>query len=267
VKGKAERVITIQRNEHRDVEKNIAAAFAALSASELGPERIKSYDTRTLELLFEATALAADYSDQPGLTALMETAFEETYRRGFVRDMPEQLYKRYVAERAWDKARALYARFPWKGLEVPEVREASASVDGPAVYEVSEDGTALTLQPLDIASRPTIVAVVSGGCHFSREAEAAIAADPRLSQALAESAIYIDPSVHAINLDEIAENNRTQKQKVRVLYKASGWPGLDFRRTPRFYFLKDGRVVHEVLGMGPNIAAELRAGLVKLGLL
>jgi hypothetical protein len=266
VKEKAERVLTIQRNERGDSERLIAEAFATLTAAELDSTAIKSYDTRTLELLFQATTVVANDASRSDLIPVMETIFGEAYGRGFVGDMIEQLHRAFVRERDWDKAKALQLRFPWKALNVPEVHVGSGPVDGPAVYEVSHDGKVLTLQQVDIASRPIIVAVVSGGCHFSQEADAAIAADPRLSQALAEIAIYVDASPSASNLTAIAENNRTQKYKVRVLHKASGWPGLDFRRTPSFYFLKDGHIVHSVVGMGPNLAAELRMGLTKLGL-
>lgn len=265
VKEKAERVLTIQRNERGDSEQQIAEAFAALTAAELDPNVVKSYDTRTLELLFQAAAVVANDASRADLIRVMETIFGEAYGRGFVGDMIEQLHRAFVKERDWDKAKALHLRFPWKALNVPEVHAGSGPVDGPAVYEVSDDAKALTLQQVDIASGPIIVAVVAGGCHFSREADAAIAADPRLSQALAETAIYVDPSPSANNLSAIAENNRTQKYKVRVLHKASAWPGLDFRATPSFYFLKDGHIVHSVVGMGPNLAAELSAGLTKLG--
>ncbi len=268
-RSKAERVITIQRNERggAEKEKSFLTAFAAFRPAELAPERIRSYDTRTLELLFEATGLVAVSSDRPDLTTLMESMFDEAYRRGFVRrDLVRLLHMRYVVERDWRKARALYARLKWKELEVPEVRDASAPITGPAVYDVSEDGKVLTLRPVDIVSHPTIVAVVDGGCHFSQDAETAISADAKLSQALVENAIYVDPSLHVIDPDAIAESNRMHKYKVRILYKGSAWPGLDFSSTPHFYFLKDGRVVHEVPGMDSNIAAKLREGLAKLGL-
>ena len=265
LKNKAERVITITRNERRGLEKTIPAAFDAIDPVDLTPGRIKTYDTRTVELLFEATAITADYSERPELTPAMEDAFEEAYKRGFIGDMVKQLHTRYVTERRWDKARALYERFPGS-LKDPEVPEPSTPVSGPAVYEVAPDGKFMTLKPLDIKSRPLIVAVVSGGCHFSQDADAAIAADPGLSQALTENAIYVDPSRYSLPLEELAENNRTQKYKVFVLYKASGFGGLDFRQTPHFYFLNDGRVVHDVLGMGPDITAELREGLTRIGL-
>ena len=51
-----------------------------------------------------------------------------------------------------------------------------------------------------------------------------------------------------------------------VFIKEAGWRGLDFSRIPRFYFLRDGRVVHDVVGMRPTIVEELRQGLAKLGL-
>lgn len=46
----------------------------------------------------------------------------------------------------------------------------------------------------------------------------------------------------------------------------TSWPDLDFRRTPHFCFLKGGRAVYEVVGAVPSLAADLQAGLAKLGL-
>ena len=210
--------------------------------------------------------LAAAAADRPDLTSRLEDIFEEATSRGFVGTMPQQLQRHYVSERAWNEARALHARFGWHDLQVPEVYEPALPVSGPAVYEIAEDGTSMTLRPVDIVSRPVIVAVVSGGCHFSRDADEAIAANPDLSAALAEHTIYVDPSRYAVRLHALAENNRTKPYKVRVLYKEAGWRGLDFSRIARFYFLRDGRVVHDVVGMRPTIVEELRQGLAKLGL-
>jgi hypothetical protein len=116
----------------------------------------------------------------------------------------------------------------------------------------------MTLKPLDIKSRPLIVAVVSGGCHFSQDADG-LSRRPQVVQALAENAVYVDPSRYSLHLERIAENNKTQVQSIRPL-QGIRLRGMDFRDTPH-HFLEDGRVVHEVLGMGPDITARLQEGL------
>jgi hypothetical protein len=259
VKEKAERVLALERNDRQVFQRRGPELYAALTPAELAPARVKTYDTRTLELLFEATFVAADASDRADATPLMEAILDELYRRAFLReDLVAMLDARYVTDRDWEKARALYARFPWKGLAVPEIHESTARIEGPAVYDVSNDGRSLTLVPVDIVSRPIVVAIVSGDCHFSNDADAAIAAAPDLARALAAHTLYIDPSLQSIHLEAIAESNRASDRKLHVLYRARGWPGLDFRRTPHFYFLKDGRIVDEIVGSDPQLVALLK---------
>ncbi len=265
VKANAERVITFQRNDEPD--EKIGSAFDRIKPAEMVPARLKTYDTRTLELLFEAADLTADMRDRPELTGVLEDIFQEALSRGFVGDMITQLHRRYVAERQWGKDRALFQRFPSKERELPQIVEpAAVAVDGPAAYDVSPDGKRLTLEAVDLVSRPLIVAVVDAGCHFSQDADSVIAADPELSKAFAESAVNIYPAHYELNAEEVAETNRKGKARVKILYKASGWKGFDFRGTPHFYFLKDGKVVDEIEGMHPaKFAAELKRGVARLG--
>lgn len=268
VKANAERAITLQRNGGPGDEKQIAEAFDRIKPDERAPEKLKTYDTRTLELLFQAASLTAGKGDRPELTAVLEDIFSEALSRGFVGDMIEQMNIRYVAERQWDKARELFRRFPSKELEVPEIVEpASVASDGPAVYDVSADGKRLTLEAVDLAARPLIVAVVDPGCHFSQDSDAAIAADPELAEAFAGSALNIYPAHFHLNAEEIAETNKKGGRRVKILYKASGWRGFDFMGTPHFYFVKDGKVVDEIEGIDPvKFISDLKRGVAKLGL-
>lgn len=268
VKADAERVITFQRNGGPDDDAKIVSAFDRITPEQTSPAKLKSYDTRTLELLFTAADLTADVRDRPELTRVLEDIFQEALGRGFVGDMIAQMHRRYVAERQWGKDRALFQRFPSKERELPEIVEpAAVALDGPAAYDVSPDGKSLTLEAVDLVSRPLIVAVVDPGCHFSQDADAVIAADPELASAFARSAVNIYPAHYELDAEEVAQANRKGKARVRILYKASGWKGFDFRGTPHFYFLKDGKVVDEIEGMHPaKFAAELKRGVARLGL-
>lgn len=268
VKADAERVITLQRNGEPGDDANISDAFGRIKPVDLASGKLKSYDTRTLELLFEATAVAADIRHRPELSRVMEDIFQEAVSRGFVGDMIGQLHRRYVGERRWTEARTLYERFPSKERRLPEIVEpTSVPLGGPAAYAVSPDGGRLTLEAVDLVSRPLIVTVVDVGCHFSRDADAAIAADPALAAAFAANSVEIYPAHYDLDAEEIAETNRTGKRSVKILYKASGWNGLIFNGTPHFYFLKGGKVVDEIEGMRPkSFAAELRRGVARLEL-
>ncbi len=70
---------------------------------------------------------------------MLEGIFQEALSRGFVGDM----------------------------IELPDIVEpASVALDRPAVYGISADGKRLTLESVDLAARPLIVAVVNPGCRF-----------------------------------------------------------------------------------------------------
>lgn len=267
LKGKAERVITLYRDEGPEGEEKIAGAFARIEIEDAESARLKSYDTRTLELLFQAVYLGESIRDRPELAGVLERVYREELARGFIGDMP-RMYERFVASRQWAKARELAASFPSKERELPEIVEpASVPLDGPAVYDVSPDGKRLTLEAVDLVSHPLVVAVVNPGCHFSVDADAAIAADPMLSEALERNALNVYAAAFTLDADEIAETNRSGKRRVKILYKPSGWKGLDFRNTPHFYFLRDGKVVDEILGINPAaFIGELKRGIAKLGL-
>ena len=80
IKARAEAVVTIDRNQLGDPDQMGAAireSFRLIEERELKPRLLKTYDTRTLEILFEAVAIASELIKQPKLLGVLEDIFQE----------------------------------------------------------------------------------------------------------------------------------------------------------------------------------------------
>jgi hypothetical protein len=270
IKARAEAVITIDRNQQGDpvqVGAAIRESFRLIEERELEPRLLKTYDTRTLEILFEAVAIASDRLKEPTLLTVLEDVFQECVSRGFVGNMIDQLYMRYIQARELGKVRKLNERFPSKARELPDIVEPDAGPkEGPAVYAISHDGRTLTYMPVDLTG-PMIVSVVSPGCHFSRDVVAEIESDPKLSKLFTDHAINIEPAPYRLDAGELARINRNGKFRYTILYREAGWKGFTFSAIPRFYFVRHGKIVHEIDDVTPqDLRAKLAEGLKKVGL-
>lgn len=271
LKTRAEVVISIDRNQRGSPGRVVAAireSFRLIETHELEPRLLKTYDTRTLEILFDAVAIASDCLQRPKLLTVLEDIFQECLRRGFVGDMIDQLHSRYIKRRELGKARKLYERFPSKSRELPEIIEPEVGrKERPAVYTVSQDGRTLTYTPVDLTG-PMIVSVVSPGCHFSNAVVGMIESDPKLSKLFMDHAISIEPAAYSLATEEITKVNRKGKFRYSILYRESDWKDFSFSTIPQFYFVSGGRIVHQFDAVTPpEFRARLAEGLKKLGLL
>jgi hypothetical protein len=259
LKDRAEAIITLQRNEFESQAK-IAKALRRISADELKPDRLRTYDTRTLEVLFEALHLADGMMDREDLVPAMEAIFVETFQnRSFIFDMPKSLQDSYIQHRMWAKARDNQMKNHVGDAPLPQFVENEIPA-GPAVYDVSEDGRTLTLRPVSLSSGSLIVSVLNPNCHFCQQAEKAISEDHQLMQAFSNS-LNVYPAIWSLDLDDITKANKEGKFRYVILYKASQWPGMEFDSTPYFYFFKDGKIVYKLDGWGPGALGKLKEGL------
>ena len=269
LKARAEAVISIHRNVRGGEESTsaILEAFARIDNEDLYAGSLEEYDTRTLELLFEAVAIASERGGSENLLNAMEDIFRESLSRGFVGNMVDRMYASYVRRRAWRKARELDERFPSRARELPRVVQVdSVSAGVPSFYEVSEDGQTLTHRRADL-SGPTIVSIVSPGCHFSRAIVELIESDPELSALFEAHSINVDPAPYRVNAARLAEENRGGSFSYVILHLASDWGDFDFSSVPQFYFLRDGKVLHRIRSVTPDeFKGRLQEGLGAIGL-
>ncbi len=270
IKARAEAVVSIDRNQRGDPDEaiaEIADSFKRIEDRELEPKLLKTYDTRTLETLFEAVSTASEHIPRPELLKTLEDIFGECLARGFIGKMPERLYSHYVMGRHWRKARELDERFPSEPRRLPAVVEpADPPGDVPAVYVVSQDGKTLTYQRIDLTG-PIIVSAVSPGCHFSADIVKIIEADPKLVRLFKNHAVNVDAASYGVDGEEFARINREGRFRYDVLFRDSGWKGFDFSSTPRFYFVKGGKILHAISNVpAAEFKAKLAEGLERVGL-
>lgn len=109
IKARAEAVVAIDRNRAGGdaVIAKIADSFKLIRDEELESHRLKGYDTRTLEVLFEAVSAASEHMPRPESLKVLEGIFNECLSRGYYGEMPDRLYSHYIAQRLWAKARGL----------------------------------------------------------------------------------------------------------------------------------------------------------------
>lgn len=268
IKTRAEAVVAIDRNERGGSgAKAIRDSFRLIDDRELKPPSLKTYDTRTLEVLFDAVAIVSDRNPRPELFQALDDIFEECLQRGFVGNMIDGLYSRYVHQREINKVRMLCERFPSKTCQLPNiVGPPTGSKEGPAVYTVSEDGKTLTYRPVNLAG-PMIVSAVSPGCHFSHDIVKLIEADPALIRLFRDHAINVESASYSLDAEDLARANRKGRFRYEILYRASSWKGFDFSSTPQFYFVKDGKIAHMINSVKPSeFKGRLKEGLAKIGI-
>ena len=266
IKVRAEAVVTVCRNGPRSA-LAISDAFRQIQSQELTPDQLRTYDTRTLEVLFDAVAGASEQLQRPELLQPLEDIFQESLRRGYVGDMVDVLYARYIQQRDWEEARKLNERFPSEVRQLPQIVGPSVTkADVPAIYTVSRDGSTLTYAPVDLAG-PIIVSVVSPQCHFSEDLVRLIEGAPDLSRLFRKYAVNIDPSTYGVDAAELAHVNRKGRFRYSVLYRGAGWKDFDFSHTPQFYFVKGGAILYKFDGVDKDdFRARLAEGLAKIGL-
>lgn len=270
IKTRAEVIVSLSRNSRGYTPKTDAAvreAFLQINDSELKPEALKTYDTRTLEVLFSAVEVALDSLPKPELLSVLEDIFEQCLSRGFLGHMIDSLHSQYIQQREFEKARELFKKFPSDDRKLPEIVEpASGTEEVPALYTVSKDGKTLNYRAVDL-SGPHIVSSVSPGCHFSNAIVKVIEADKRLLKLFRRHAINVYAGTYNLHAQDIARTNRKDKFQYEILYRASGWRGFDFSSTPIFYFVKDGKIIHVMDEATPaKFKEQLAEGLKAIGL-
>ncbi|MBI4676187.1 MAG: hypothetical protein HY748_01250 [Elusimicrobia bacterium] len=245
--------------EHRGRLEN---SFEGLLKEAVAPDVLARSDAAGLSDLFAAFNEVAFYTKNARHVAALEEVFGELERRkAQSADQVLDLYEREVAAREFDKARSLILRHPHPEAErLPEIiiRDA-VKQPGPKVYEVSGDGGTMRLAPVDLAGRPTIIAII--GCHFAKDALAAIEADPQLRRVFeAHSRLVLPQGSLGID-DVVAWNEDHRTWAMAMVHREEDWPLIDdWSRIPTFYFLAGDKVVFKAVGKPWN---ELREDILK----
>lgn len=250
----------------------IAAAAAQFREADLSAGRLKTYSDSSLGKIYDGLYGAAyTFPEEPVYLRLQRAVLEEKLRRaGPAASELQRMHRNYVAARLFGEAAALGKRFPELSFPaIPEtVADATAGQTKWRAYDIPESGSSVTLKALDLGSGQKVVMTMFPGCAVAEKAMTAIMAAPELAAAFREYGMLLTARFSL-------ENARLWKTSFNfpgfyLAYKASDFPGMDYRTSPHFYFLQDGEVKFHFFGWdkreGPaSGAAQMTKGLVAIG--
>lgn len=163
----------------------------------------------------------------------------------------EDMHRSLIAGRRWQQAVAFakeHPQVPLEGLPA-HIVAGDPGAPGPHYWRFDPGEDRLTREPLGVAEGVTLVVVSSPGCHFSRDAIAALEKDPGLDQALPERRVFVSLGAARLELEHLGRWNAAHPRFQHVLAdRPQAWPFVRRWSTPQFLFLVDGELVAEVEG-------------------
>ncbi len=235
--------------------------FGALTASDLD-----ALPDASLDLLFRAAEIPVGYTLDPYYAEQMSAAYERLAARSRVEPRHRRsMFEAWVMLRRFDAARRIAEASPDAG-HLPLLRETAVPSGAPALWALDDGADALTQRAADL-TQPRIVVVSHPLCGFSQNAARQIAADPELGPRFAVRSLWLLPQTATLDVDQVrAWQAAHQPYRMAYVDLQRNWPGMDEWGTPTFYFFKDGRVVHKVVGWpAQGRKADLLEGLARIG--
>ncbi len=238
--------------------------------SDFAADKLQSYPAETLKLLLKSLNKASFYSyGAARYVSLQEKVFDElTLRRLQTADDVERMFQKYLSARMFDKAEALKSRFPasnlWSIPRIVELNEPRSKLY--KVYDVSDDSQTATVRHLPVEAGPKIVIAAFGACPVTSRALKYLETDKDLLRALQTNGAIVTARFEPAGVAYL--NSQFSAARLSIAYEIEDWPGIDFSSSPTFYFLKDGKILHQFVGWGPaaDSIREFNKGLRLIGL-
>lgn len=229
---------------------------------------LKGKGVEELDAELRGALVGANYTHLPAIAdrslevlAALEDAHAATAQRYAV------AFQALIAASELDAADALARQHPGIGLSPIPGRDTAASFvsTAPAEWVFSTDGGKLTRRGVSLDAPFQILVVAHPLCHFSQHAVAAISQDAGLAKAFAKYAHWITPSLRESDFSVIAAWNREHPGfEMASVYDPNQWHGFDFRETPLFFFLVNGKIQQVVTGWpGDEQASRLEQAIVQ----
>ena len=232
---------------------------------------VESAEKEELTDLFFETLNYAMYVGNKSGQRKVETVYAGLQAKGWADARLDGYMHRFLLTfRRFDEAQAFRQARPQQGLPAaPQIIPLSGAPDDNArtVLRLIDDGSALEWEKADWQSSSRVIVIGHPGCHFSRDAVAAIAADPELAEAMSTHALWLTaPFTSLTDGSVLTWNRENPAYAYRYVESVADWPEINYWGTPSFYFLKDGELVKKVIGW-PEGGREdtLRAGLREIG--
>ena len=251
------------RESRQNAASNAASEFRRTDFSEKNLER---YPDPSLNHVFKALNRMSFLFPENGLyISLQQDILTEKKRRGkYAEAEIKQMFTAYLRARMFDKAYAIKKQFPLielPALPVKIVDNLPEKTAGRA-YGVSKDGKEVEMTALSLGTGPKLVMVMFTGCSVAEKAMGQIMEDPELSAAFKKYGILLTASFDAQGIAKWKQDHSFSE--VYIVNKISDFAMFDFRSSPDFYFLKDGRLIAKSYGWGRKSKEELRKTLGRI---
>ncbi len=241
----------------------MAAQFDSHLAELFQQSTLRRADDHELRILRAAARRTALTTLLPSHVAAFRDVFAQRVRRALVSsDDAATLYNLELARHRHSDASRVRRAYP-----LAQLPPLPAFADGiepgnrlPTVWRLDAAGNRLVRETVDLSGSRIIV---TAACHTSKEAAAAIGADPLLAPAFERRARWL---TLAPGLEEVAAardwNRQFPRAPVAMIYDRAEWRMIPDWRMPQFHVVRDGRAVESLAGWDGSAAS--RAALVAL---
>jgi len=232
-------------------------------------KRLKEYSLKTLNLLCEVSEnLTFYFPENLEYIGWQQNAFNEKVRRNnYAGQNVEDMYWAYLNIRMFDKARDIRERFPAANYPaVPKVIivDTEAVTARWSVYDVLDDGEKIELKELHLETGPKIVVLVSAGCPVAERAMKQLLADPELAPVFKKHSVLLTIKFDVRGV--LRWREQFNFPDIYIAYKESRLPEFNFRSSPYFYFMRDGKVLSSIDGWGKKSFPKVLRGLETISL-
>jgi hypothetical protein len=243
--------------------RTVLQRYRELFGSRMDAAALKGQPSGYLLPLFDAAALAAEKS--PGSTAFGDLLLvhAELAARGVDtrRTLDDGVLHAMLAARRFEQARSFATGKPQLAHRtVPRVVDTlGPDFSGRSEFRYDAASATLTRHAFAPRNRRMLLMVVGEGCHFSRDALAAITGDAALLARLREAGLtLIVPPQSPIPLAYVSEWNAAHPElPIHIPAYPQEWQDIDVAGTPEFHLLARGKPVARRSGWpaGGNRAA------------
>jgi DNA-binding transcriptional ArsR family regulator len=205
-------------------------------------------DDRELRLLRRAAQEVAMATRAPEHLEAFQAIFAERRSRDLVsRDDLITLQSLMLALHRLADARRVTADYP--GMDLPRLPRFVDTLEGtgrPTVWRLDADGRVLTREIVDLTA-PQII--VTGSCHFAKDAAQELGTDPLFGPVFARHARWLTLAPGIEQIDDVRAWNRALPHSpMLMIYDRSEWNLLPSWREPEFHIVRDGRVLESSNG-------------------
>ena len=214
------------------------------------PRTLKKLSSDDLRFLFKAASMAAFYTvDKIYANDLRHVAAELEMRNAATNEQRVKLFHVLVQLRDFVEAKALLEKHPELEVEaLPRIPPDFGSAQTVA-FDATDGADELKSLAFDVSKGVHLVVISHPLCSFSRNAVAALEADPEVASVFSQRTIWLAPVDGRLHLKENREWNIQHPQAHIVQARhESDWPMLNEWATPQFYAIRDGAVIAHVTG-------------------